>query len=64
MVKRLNSLWEFLKGKKTYVIGLCGLVWGLYQNDKEIILVALGLMGLRHGLESEVDEILKRLKRR
>ena len=54
------GVWDFLKGKKTYFIAFCAVVYGIYSNDKEIILVGLGLAGLRDGIKSEVANLIIR----
>jgi len=45
-------------GKKTYVIALSGLVWGIYTADNEVVLLALGLLGVRHGISTEIAKVL------
>ena len=58
-IKNLATmLWELTKGKKTYVVGVCALVYGAYMKDKEIILIGLGLLGLRHGVNNELRKIV------
>lgn len=43
--------WNLLDGKKTFLIGLAGLIWGVYQQDVETILSALALVGFRDALK-------------
>lgn len=55
-------MWEFLKGKKTYIAAFVAIVWsGLYaqsyidQHLYEVgmgILVAVGGAGIRHGIST------------
>ena len=40
-----------LKGKLTYIIALCGLIWGMYTQDIEVILASLGAVGLRRSIK-------------
>lgn len=60
MIKYIKIAWDFLKGKKTYIAGACGLVYGIIQADYEVILVSLGLLGLRHGITSEIAKLIKK----
>lgn len=58
-----NQIWEFLKGKKTYIVGAIMVVWsGLHATQYidadtfEVgvaIFTALGLWTLRHGIENQ-----------
>ena len=41
---------NFLSGYKTFIVGVCGLAWGLYTQDPQIVVTSLGLMGLRQAL--------------
>ena len=40
---------NFLKGKKTFIIAICGLVYGLGTNDLQTVILCLGMMGLKLG---------------
>ena len=61
MVKKINSIWEFAKGKKSYAIAflfivLAGLKAEGYVGPEEYevavtVLGALGLASLRHGIK-------------
>ena len=51
-MKTLTTIWNYLSGKKTYILGVSGLIWGTYTSNEEIIYTALGLMGLRHGVSN------------
>ena len=53
-MKTLKKVWEFLSGKKTYLIAACGVVWGIFKGDIEIVLAALALVGLRDALEKVI----------
>jgi len=59
MNEYIKIVWEFLKGKKTYIAGIAGLIYGVIQVDREVILISLGLLGLRHGIATEVSRLIK-----
>lgn len=52
-------IFDFLQGKKTYIIAAAGIIWGLYTRDYSTIFVALGLMGLRNGLSTELKKLVQ-----
>lgn len=41
---------EFLKGKKTYIIGILMIALGLLQSNQDMVLQGIGLMTLRAGI--------------
>jgi len=41
---------EFLKGKKSFIVGLVTLVLGLLNNDTQLILQGLSVITLRAGI--------------
>lgn len=53
----LKRLWELAQGKKTYLAAAGLLLYGLLQGDNEAVLIALGLLGLRHGVRTEVNRL-------
>ena len=53
----LLKIWNFLKGKKTYLFALAGLVWGIHTGNTEVILTALVSAGLRQGISTEIANI-------
>lgn len=55
-----SAFWELLKGKKTYLFGVCAIVYGLYAKDEKAIFTGLGLLGLRHGITTEVSRLLEK----
>ena len=63
MKEYIFKVWNYLKGKKTYFVAICGLVYGFYYNDKDAILLSLGLLGLRHGISNEVANLLVRKRK-
>lgn len=46
---------EFLRGKKSYIVGSLGIILGLYYGDKEMVLTGFGILTLRAGI-SKVNE--------
>jgi len=53
---------EYLKGKKTYIVSVCAIIYGLYTKDAQAILLGLGLVGLRNGLTTEAAKIITKKK--
>ena len=41
---------NWLKGKKTYIVGILLIVLGIIQEDNEMILEGLGFMTIRAGI--------------
>ena len=64
MKKLLVTAWSFLTGKKTYIAAAAAVVYGLIQGDRELLLIGLGLLGLRHGVSTEINDLLTTLKRK
>ena len=60
MKQKLNDFLKFFEGKKTYIAGIAGLIYGILQNEKEIILISLGLLGLRSGITNEISRLMKK----
>ena len=52
--------WDFLKGKKSYFVVVCAIVYGIYANDKDALILGLGLLGIRHGISTEVARLIKK----
>lgn len=44
------NILNFLKGKKTYIVGLLMMALGLLQGDTVLMLEGLGLITLRAGV--------------
>ena len=44
------KIFEYLSGKKSYIIGALMIVLGLLNGDNQLILEGLGLLTLRHGI--------------
>lgn len=48
--KTMTKVIEFLRGKKTYIIGALMIALGLLQSDNNLVLEGLGLITLRAGV--------------
>lgn len=44
---------NFLNGYKSYIIGICGLIYGLYIQDHNTIVGSLGILGLRNAIANK-----------
>lgn len=44
-------VWEFMKGKRTFVISALMVILGLLQGDSEMIMQGLAFIGLRLGIK-------------
>lgn len=62
----LIELWAWLNGKKTYIIGLTGLVYGVSAIATHHLTLdqawpgiefSLGVLGLRHGVTTSLSKI-------
>ena len=56
-----SNIWSFLKGKKTYIVAIAGLIWGIYTMNPQLIITCLGLMGLRDGINTAVTSLIQAL---
>jgi len=52
-MSKLATAWEWCKGKKTYLVGVIGLAYGLIHRDQEIIMTSLVALGLRDAIASK-----------
>ena len=59
----IKVIWELLKGKKTYVAAVAAIIYGLIQSETEMVLAGLGLLGMRHGLSTELTKVIEELKK-
>ena len=64
MKRALKEIWNDLKGRKTYIIALMGLIYGIQINDVEIITGVLLAAGIRDGLSSEIAKTLTKPKKK
>lgn len=44
------SLWNFLSGKKTYIVAALTVILGLLNGDTQMVLTGLGLFSLRNAI--------------
>lgn len=58
----MQKLIELLRGKKTYLIAICGLIYGVYNQNAEIIITSLGLIGIRDGMVTEIAKTITKKK--
>lgn len=47
----------FLKGKKTYIVGILMIILGLIQGDSQMVLSGLGFITLRTGVTAARNQI-------
>lgn len=45
---------DFLKGKKTYIVGIAAIIYGVYVKNMDAVLLGLGLIGVRDGISTEI----------
>lgn len=50
---QVTRMWDFLKGKKTFIVAILMIALGLLQGDNKMILEGLGFIGLRLGLNNQ-----------
>lgn len=44
------KFFNFLKGKKTYIVGIITIAYGIVNNDTSTIIMGLGMMTLRNAI--------------
>lgn len=49
----MKAIFKFLQGKKTNIIGFCGLVYAINTNNMDLILLSLGLLGVRDAIKKK-----------
>ena len=57
------EIWEFLKGRKTYIIGCLLIALGFMEGSVERVLEGLVVMSLRNGLTTELAKTLIKKKK-
>lgn len=62
-MEKLNQVIEFIRGKKTYIVAACAIVYGIYTKETEAVLLGFGLLGLRNGITTEISKSLTQKKR-
>lgn len=50
-MKKLKQVWEFLRGRKTFITGTLMIILGILTEDKQLILEGIGIMSLRHAIK-------------
>lgn len=50
LYNKMFNVIEFLKGKKSYIVGILMIVLGLIQDDSKLILEGIAIMTLRAGI--------------
>lgn len=50
-MNNIIKLWDFLKGRKTFIIGILMILLGSLQGDSEMIMNGLGFIFLRMGIK-------------
>lgn len=45
------EIWNFLKGRKTFIVGFLMIALGLLQNDQKMVLEGIGFITLRLGIK-------------
>jgi len=46
----MSKIVDFLKGKKSYIVGILMIVLGLLQNDNALVMQGLSVITLRAGI--------------
>ena len=49
---------NFLKGKKTFIVGIAAVIYGVYAKDPHTIVIGLGLIGIRDAMSTEIAKII------
>jgi hypothetical protein len=57
----MMKIWNWLKGKKTYIISAIGLLYGVTHGDTNATLISLTGFGLRSGLQTIAETIIATL---
>lgn len=52
-------VWNWLKGKKTLIVGFLMIVLGLLNGDQKMIFDGLGFITLRLGMNSIGQQVIK-----
>lgn len=58
-MKFLSTIWNFLHGKKTYILALLAIIYGFVYGDNNAIITGLIAMGLRNGISNEIQGLGK-----
>lgn len=60
MTLDIKKLWSMLSGYKTYIVGVCAIIYGVYIKSPEIIVTGLGLLGLRNAIATSLAQLLSK----
>ena len=55
----MNKLILFFQGKKSYIIGLLGIVLGIIGENAELIVLGFGIVALRAGIKTTLNTTTK-----
>lgn len=58
----LKEILEYLEGKKTFIVAILAVAYGIYADNPELIFLGLGLAGVRDGIRNEVVKTIKKRK--
>ncbi len=53
-MQNLIVFWNFLSGKKTYIVATLTVILGLINGDNQTTLAGLGMFTLRHAISTSV----------
>lgn len=60
---KIKLVWGSVSGYKTYAISIMMVLVGLYKGDTSLVLEGLALMGVRHGISTEITQFITRKKK-
>ncbi len=59
VTEKLSLVWKLLEGKKSYIAGLALIAYGVIEQKTEAVLTGLTLLGVRHGITTEIARLNK-----
>lgn len=62
MKNKIMVVWDFIKGYKTYALGACLTVAGIYTKNNDMVIVGLTMITGRSAVATEIDRIILALK--
>ena len=62
IAKFLNSIRDFLIGKKTYIVGLLFIIIGFIKEDNSIIMQGLAIIAIRAGIKNTFNQTIGKAK--
>lgn len=57
-MQKIIAIKNYLSGKKTFIVGICAIVYGLYIKSADLVVIGSGLIGIRDGLQTTERNIL------